>query len=260
MKILFIGDIVGRPGRRAVKTLLPNLVKRHGVDLVVANGENMAGGTGATPRLLDEMHSCGVHLFTLGNHAWRKQEMIDGIDLRSDVARPANFPESVPGKGHVLHDFSNSVCVGVISVVGRVFMEPADCPFVRVEKELKSLSRQASVLLIDMHAEATSEKAALAWHLDGRCTAVLGTHTHVQTSDERILPKGTAFITDVGMCGPYNSILGVDKDRVINKLMTGFPIKWEVAEGMAQFNAVLLDVDVKTGRALSIKRIRELET
>ncbi len=259
MNILFIGDIVGRPGRRAVKRFLPEQIKRHQVDLVVANAENIAGGTGATPALLRELRDDGIQLFTLGNHTWRKPEMVKGIDSLDDVARPANYAAAAPGKGCVVHRVGDDALVAVMNLVGRVYMEPADCPFARVEKELAALPKSVRVILVDMHAEATSEKAAMAWQLDGRATAVLGTHTHVQTADERILPRGTAFITDVGMCGPRDSILGVEKDLVIKKLTTGLPYKWEVAAGPVQFCAVVVKTDDKTGRALSIRRVFEWE-
>lgn len=259
MNIVFIGDIVGQPGRRVVRQFLPEVVKRFQVDLVIANTENIAGGIGATPALLEELRQSGVHVFTLGNHSWRKKEMVEGIDTLLDVARPANYPECAPGRGCVVHTLADGHTVAVISLIGRVFMEPADCPFARIERELHHLPADTRSVIVDMHAEATSEKAAMAWHLDGRCTAVLGTHTHVQTADERLLPKGTAFITDIGMCGPYNSILGVKKDLIINKLISGLPYKWEVADGPAQFCAVLIAVDADTGQARSIQRIFELE-
>ncbi len=260
MKIIFIGDIVGRPGRRVVQRFLPELVAEHNIDMVIANAENCAGGTGATPALIQELRNCGIHVFTLGNHTWRKNEMVKGIDALPDVARPANYAPAAPGRGTVLHTLPDGTRAAVISLIGRIYMEPVDCPFLKVAQELKALPPETRVIVVDMHAEATSEKAAMAWHLDGRCTAVLGTHTHVQTSDERILPEGAAFITDTGMCGPYNSILGVESDRVISRLVTGMPRKWEVAQGPAQFSAVIVDVDVKTGRALSISRIHKIES
>lgn len=259
MNILFIGDIVGRPGRRAVKHFLPSLVASRQIDLVIANAENIAHGIGATPALIEELRGCGIHLFSMGNHTWRKQEMVDGIDALRDVARPANYPPAAPGRGCVVHTLADGSQVALISLIGRVFMDPADCPFAAVERELAALPDSITCILVDMHAEATSEKAAVAWHLDGRCTAVVGTHTHVQTSDERLLPRKTAFITDIGMCGPYNAILGVEKERVIDKLITGLPHKWEVAEGPAQFSAVLIEADRKTGRAVRIERIHEVE-
>lgn len=258
MNILYIGDIVGRPGRLAVQYFLPRIVQSKQVDLVIANAENIAHGIGATPALVDELRHYGIHLFAMGNHTWRKQEMVDGIGSLSDVARPANYSLSAPGRGSALYAFPDCSHVALISLIGRVFMEPADCPFVAVERELDALPDSVRVVIVDMHAEATSEKAAMAWFLDGRCAAVVGTHTHVQTADERLLPGKTAFISDIGMCGPYNSILGVQKELVIDKLITGLPRKWEVADGPVQFNAVLIRVDRHTGTAESIERIREV--
>ncbi len=260
MNILYIGDIVGRPGRRAVSHFLPRIVQSRQVDLVIANAENIAHGIGATPALIEELRRCGIHLFSMGNHTWRKQEMVDGIDALSDVARPANFAVYAPGKGCVLRALPDGSCIALISLIGRVFMEPVDCPFAAVERELASLPGSVRLIVVDMHAEATSEKAAMAWYLDGRCTAVVGTHTHVQTADERLLPQKTAFITDIGMCGPYNGILGVDKKLVIEKLTTGLPRKWELAGGAVQFNAVLIHADSSAGRAVAIERIYEVET
>lgn len=258
MNILYIGDIVGRPGRRAVQHVLPRIVQSRGVDLVLANAENIAHGMGATPSLIEELRRCGIHLFSMGNHTWRKQEMVDGIHVLPDVVRPANYAVSAPGRGCVIHSCGDGSCVALINLIGRVFMEPADCPFAAVERELESLPNSVRTILVDMHAEATSEKAAMAWYLDGRCTAVVGTHTHVQTADERLLAQGTAFISDIGMCGPYNGILGVDRHLVMEKLVTGMPRKWELADGPVQFNAVLIEADADTGRAKRIERIYEI--
>lgn len=259
MNILFLGDIVGRPGRRAVTLFLPRIADRYRVDLVIANAENVAGGVGCTPALLQELRGCGIHLFSLGNHAWRKQEMLDGIQALGDVARPANFPQGLPGQGTALHTLPDGRTVALINLIGRVFMEPADCPFARAEKELDEAARKTRLVIVDFHAEATSEKAALAHMLDGRCTAVVGTHTHVQTADAGILPGGTAFITDVGMCGPVDSILGMEKERVLDRLITGIPRKWEVADGPVQCCAFWVEADEGTGRAVRVERIFERE-
>lgn len=259
MNILFLGDIVGRPGRRAVKIFLPGIVDRYRVDLVIANAENVAGGVGCTPALLQELRWCGIQLFSLGNHAWRKQEMLDGIDALNDVARPANFPPGLPGKGTALYTLADGRTAALINLLGRVFMDPVDCPFIRAEIELDEAVRKTRTVVIDIHAEATSEKAALAHMLDGRCTAVIGTHTHVQTADACILPGGTAFISDVGMCGPVDSILGMEKERVLERLITGIPRKWEVAGGPVQFCALWVEADESTGRALRMERIYERE-
>ncbi len=258
MRILFIGDIVGRPGRNAVARRLPALRARHAPELVVANAENSAAGLGATPAILAELREMGVHAFTLGNHAWRKSEMIDAIDRIGDVVRPVNFPDGSPGRGAMLATLPDGRTAGIINAAGRVYMEPAQCPFVKAEAALAEFAGRTNVILIDFHAEATSEKAALAWHLDGRCSAVIGTHTHVQTADEWILPGGTAFISDAGMCGPYHSIIGVDTRRVVEKFVYGMPRKFEVAaSGPSLFSGVFLEVDDATGRTLRIERILE---
>ena len=260
MKIIFLGDIVGRPGRRIVQRVLPDIVNNHNIDLVVANAENIAGGTGATPALIEELRGYGIHLFTLGNHSWRKKEMVAGINALPDVARPANYTSHAPGKGTAIFKTTGDINVAVISLIGRIYMEPMDCPFAQVTRELQVLPEDVNIILVDMHAEATSEKAAMAWHLDGKVTAVLGTHTHVQTADERLLHHATAFITDVGMCGPYDAILGVDRELVITKLITGMPAKWEVAAGKAHLCAVVIEADPATGKALSIERIHIVES
>ncbi|NLF56787.1 MAG: TIGR00282 family metallophosphoesterase [Candidatus Hydrogenedens sp.] len=257
MRILFIGDIVGRPGRTVVGRRLPGLRGLHNPDLVVANAENTAAGIGATPSVLQELRRHGVDVFTLGNHAWRKQEMVAAIGDLSHVVRPANFPEGVPGRGALTVTLSDGRRAGVLNLTGRVFMEPADCPFRAAERELAALRRETPVVLVDFHAEATSEKAALGWHLDGRCSAVIGTHTHVQTADEWVMPKGTGFITDAGMTGPYHSVIGMQTAHIVDKFMRAMPRKFEVADGPAIFSGVLLDIDDKTGVTRSITRILE---
>lgn len=255
MRILFIGDVVGRTGRGAVARALPELRKTHAVDLVVANAENSAAGIGATPATLQELRRHGVDLFTLGNHTWRKKELLDAMDGLACAARPANFPGGVPGRGAVTATLADGRKAAVLNLVGRVYMDPADCPFAEADRLLPELRAVTPVILVDFHAEATSEKAALGWHLDGRCSAVIGTHTHVQTADEWILPGGTAFLSDAGMTGPADSIIGMKRGPIIEKFVRGIPGKFEVAEGPAIFSAVLLDVDDTTGKALSITRI-----
>ena len=255
MRILFIGDVVGRTGRGAVARALPELRKTHAVDLVVANAENSAAGIGATPSTLQELRRHGVDLFTLGNHTWRKKELLDAMDGFACVARPANFPEGVPGRGAVTATLADGRKAAVLNLLGRVYMDPADCPFAAADRLLPELRAVTPVILVDFHAEATSEKAALGWHLDGRCSAVIGTHTHVQTADEWILPGGTAFLSDAGMTGPADSIIGMKRGPIIEKFVRGIPGKFEVAEGPAVFSAVLLEVDDTTGKALSITRI-----
>jgi len=251
LKVLFIGDIVGGPGRKAVKQYIGELRSQYRFDYCVANAENAAGGSGITYVTAQELYSCGIHAVTMGNHTWSKKEITTFIDSDTRIARPANYPAELPGKGTVIIDGR----LGVISLLGRIYMEPVDCPFKTLDMELEMLKRQVKAVIVDFHAEATSEKCALAWHADGRVSAVIGTHTHVQTADERILPCGTAFISDAGMTGPYEGVIGVKKELVIEKFRTSMPVRFEVAKGPVQFNAVLLDIDEDTGRATGIRRI-----
>ena len=253
MRILFIGDIVGEPGRTAVARHLPEIRDRHKVDLVVANAENAAGGLGVTLALVGALRAVGVQVFTMGNHVWRKSDMVKNISGMPDVVRPANYPEGTPGRGSLLFTLPDGRTAGIVNLMGRVFMEPLRCPFLQADAEIAALSRQTKVILVDIHAEASSEKVALGWYLDGRCSAVLGTHTHVQTADEWVMPHGTAYITDAGMCGPYHSVIGMDTNTVIEKFLTSMPRKFEVAGGPVIFSAVLVDADEITGRAQSIK-------
>ncbi len=255
MRILYIGDIVGRPGRHCVARQLPRLREENGVDFVIANAENAAGGMGATPESLRELQALGIHAFTMGNHIWRKDELISALDALPDVVRPANYPAGAPGRGTALVTLPDGRVVGVLNLLGRVFMAPLDCPFAAADREIAALRAHTPVIVTDMHAEATSEKVAMGWHLDGRCTAVVGSHTHVQTADEWVLPQGTAYISDVGMCGPMYSVIGVRSDRVLERFRTGMPRKFEVAKGPAIFCAVLIDADEATGKAREIRRI-----
>jgi len=251
LKILFIGDIVGSPGRRAVKECINELRNELSPDYCIANGENAAGGSGITYVVAQELYKLGIDALTMGNHTWSKREVNSFINTDTKLIRPANYPPEVPGKGSLIIDGK----LGVINLIGRVYMDHADCPFRALDNELEQLRSKVKVCIVDIHAEATSEKCAIAWHADGRVSAVLGTHTHVQTADERILPCGTAFITDVGMTGPHEGILGVDKEIIIEKLRLGMPAKFELAKGSVQFNAVFLDIDEATGKTISIKRI-----
>jgi len=255
MQILFIGDIVGRPGRRAVRELLPGLVKEHGVDLVIANAENAAAGFGITRDTVDELLECGIHLFTTGNHVWDKKEVLGFIDEYPNLLRPANFPEACPGIGHAVVKTAGGIPVAVINLAGRIFMHPADCPF-RVAKALvEQLRRQTPVVIVDIHAEATSEKQAIGWFLDGEVSAVMGTHTHVQTADEIVLPGGTAYLSDAGMTGPHNSVIGIEKEMIIERFLTGMPCRFEVARGDVRLQGAVVGVDPQTGKAHSIKRV-----
>jgi metallophosphoesterase (TIGR00282 family) len=258
LNILFIGDIVGRPGRETVRALLGDLIARHQIDFTIANGENLAGGLGITRDTAREVLEAGVEVITTGNHIWRQREAVVLVKEEPRVLRPANYPRECPGRGADVFLTARGTPVGVLNLVGRVFMEPLDCPFIATEEEMKSLHGKTNVVVVDVHAEATSEKLALAWHMDGRASAVLGTHTHVQTGDERILPRGTAYLTDVGMTGPRDSVLGVSVVPVIAHFRTGMPHRFELASGPTVLNAVVVDVDEETGTARSIRRIVEV--
>lgn len=259
VKILFVGDIVGRPGRRCLSRLLRKVVENYSVDIVIANAENAAGGLGVTPKILSELAGLGIHGFTMGNHTWRKPELARAIDSIANLVRPANYPPGAPGRGSAVIESPSGSRLGIVNVIGRVYMEAFDCPFRAADVELDRLREEVRVILVDVHGEATSEKVAMGWHLDGRCAAVVGTHTHVQTADERILPKGTAYITDVGMTGPRDSVIGVKREIVVNKFITGMPAKFEVAEGAAILNAVVIEASEETGRAQSIERVYQAE-
>lgn len=257
MKVLFVGDIVGNPGRKAARELIPQIRKEMGIDFCVANGENAAGGSGITYVVAQELYKCGIDAITMGNHTWSKKEILNFIDSDSRILRPANYPEDLPGKGSAVIQGSKG-SIGVINVMGRVYMDSINCPFRAAEKEIEYLKSFTKIIIVDMHAEATSEKCALAWYLDGRVSCVIGTHTHVQTSDERILPCGTAFLTDVGMTGPYEGVIGVDRDIVIEKFLKNMPVRFEIAKGSVQFNAAVIDIDEKNGTARSIERISRI--
>lgn len=259
IRILMIGDVVGRPGRRAVKENVPGMIEELGIDFVIANGENAAGGNGITREVAQELFNAGIDVITMGNHVWSKKEIYDYIARENRIIRPYNYPPGAPGKGFGCFQSKKGHTVCVFNLSGRVFMEDLDCPFRCADELLPALREQSAVIVLDFHAEATSEKAAMAYFLDGRLSAVCGTHTHVQSADERILPGKTAFITDVGMTGPRDSVIGVKKELVIEKFLTQMPKKFEVAAGPYQFNAVLVDVNVETGEALEIRRIQNYE-
>lgn len=255
VNILFIGDIVGKPGRQAIARELYRLVDRHRVDLVIANGENAAGGFGLTAETAKELFEYGVNLFTSGNHIWDKKDALDYITREPRLLRPANYPPGTPGKGSTIVRTAGGIKVGVINLEGRVFMNNLECPFRTADSEVEKIVQETPVILVDFHAEATSEKSALGWYLDGRVTAVIGTHTHVQTADERILPGGTAYLTDAGMTGSFESVIGVRKDEPIQKFLTQIPAKFEVAKKDIRLNGVVVSVDESTGKALGIERI-----
>jgi metallophosphoesterase (TIGR00282 family) len=248
--ILFIGDVVGRPGRGAVGELIGRVKRQQPVDLVIANGENAAGGVGITRKVADELFRSGVDLITSGNHVWDKREALDLLTEERRIIRPANYPPGIPGKGFCTAEVGMPPRrVLMLNVCGRTFMPDLDCPFRTLDQLLAAQARPGDVILVDVHAEATSEKAAIAHYLDGRVAAILGTHTHVQTADERLLPRGTAFISDVGMVGPRDSILGVEVEPVLHKFLTALPVRFEVASGPVIANAVYLSIDPTTGQA-----------
>ncbi|MDA1128452.1 MAG: TIGR00282 family metallophosphoesterase [Chloroflexi bacterium] len=251
MRILMIGDVIGKPGRDAVRSLLPDLKREQSIDFVICNGENTAGGFGITVDTAKELLECGVDVLTSGNHIWDKKEIIPYLDGGLPLIRPANYPDA-PGRGY-LHQAG----VTVVNLMGRVFMAPLDCPFRTADALLENLKKEGegNVIIVDFHAEATSEKQAMGWYLDGRVSGVFGTHTHVGTVDARILTKGTAYLTDVGMTGPTDSVIGSDKDAVLARFMTSLPQRLPVASGPCVLNSVLVDVDEETGKASSIERI-----
>jgi hypothetical protein len=255
VRILFIGDIVGRPGRELVRRGLGALVEHHAVDLVIANAENAAAGFGITREIGDQLLDWGVGVMTSGNHIWDKKEALDYIGTEARLLRPANFPAGAPGNGRYLARTQAGDSVGVINVMGRIFMLPIDDPFAVVLREIEALRARTRIIVVDFHAEATSEKIAMGWHLDGKVTALVGTHTHVQTADERILPKGTAYLTDVGMTGPHDSVVGVEIDAALGKFLTGVPARFETATGNPRLNAVIVEADEKTGLATHIERL-----
>ena len=261
MRILFIGDIFGRPGRTIVKDLLAEIVRDRSIDLIIANGENAAAGFGITPALAEELFELNIDVITTGNHVWDKRELIDWYQMVEGngrgparrVLRPANYPADMPGWG-LYEGRKSNVPYAVINLQGRVFMASNDDPFRVADQLLQKV--EAKVVVVDFHAEATSEKISLGWYLDGRVTAVIGTHTHVPTADERVLPNGTAYITDVGMTGPYDGVIGVKKELVVGKFLNGMPVRFEPATGDVRLSAVVIDCDENTGKAREIERLR----
>ena len=257
MKILFIGDIVGSPGREAIRALLPELKKEFKLDFVIANAENAAGGSGITPKVAEELFESGVEVLTSGDHIWKKREVFEIINEEERILRPANFPDCAPGSGFNIFKTKAAVKLGVINVNGRVFMEPLECPFRVALAAQEKLSKEAKIIIVDIHAEATSEKVAMGWYLDGKASAVLGTHTHIQTADERILPQGTAYITDVGMTGPCDSVIGRRVEDVLQRFLSAVPTRFEIAQENVQLQGVVLDIDEETGKARSIVRVQK---
>ncbi|MDD3819083.1 MAG: TIGR00282 family metallophosphoesterase [Actinomycetota bacterium] len=255
MKVLFLGDVFGKPGREILKKKLPSLVEENNIDFIIANGENAAGGIGITPDICETLLYMGVDIITSGNHIYKKREIYDYIERQPRLLKPANYPPSTPGSGyHIMSDKKNNK-IAVINICGRVFIDYFDCPFRTIDKILSNVRKETPVIIVDFHAEVTSEKVAMGWYLDGRVSAVVGTHTHVQTADERILPGGTAYITDVGMVGPRNSVIGVKKENIIKKFLTMMPQKFTVSEDDYLVNGVVININEKNGRAESINRL-----
>ncbi|MCP9472600.1 MAG: TIGR00282 family metallophosphoesterase [Nitrospira sp.] len=259
MKVLCIGDIMGEPGRRAVARAVPRLVVQRQVDVVIGNGENAAGGFGITPDLAEELFDLGLSVITTGNHAWDKKEVLDYFPRESRLLRPANYPPGVPGNGSVVVETAGGERLAVLQLMGRAHMPTIDCPFQTARREVSRLKQETAAVIVEMHAEATSEKMAMGHYLDGEVTAVVGTHTHVQTADDQILPKGTAYITDIGMTGPLHAVIGVKKELAIEKFLTGMPRRFEVASGPSVFCGVLLELDARLGKPLHFERVRLID-
>jgi metallophosphoesterase (TIGR00282 family) len=256
MKLLFIGDIVARTGRDLVRRSLPAIVERHAIDVVLANGENAAGGAGITREITSELLKAGIHVITSGNHVFDKREVLEFIEGEPRLIRPANYPAAVPGAGSCVWRARDGTPVGVINVMGRVFMAPLDDPFSIVKQHVARVKEAgARIVFVDFHAEASSEKQAMGWHLDGEVTAVVGTHTHVQTADERVLPGGTAYLTDVGMTGPHDGVIGMERSGAVARFVTALPSRFEAAAGDPRLHAVVITADAATGRALDIQRL-----
>lgn len=254
MKIMIVGDVVGRPGRKAFSKYTKELRQKHGIDVVIVNGENSAGGKGISRKSLDELYAAGGDIITSGNHIWDNREVQGFIDEEPYLIRPANYPEGAPGKGWCLYPFK-AKNIAVVNLSGRAFMPDMDCPFQKIEDILSEIGQQADIVVLDFHAETTSEKMAMGFYLDGRVQAVVGTHTHIQTADERILPQGTAYITDLGMTGPWNSVLGVKPEIIIQKFTSCRPVRFDLADGPAVYSAVIVEFDDSTNRAAAIERV-----
>lgn len=257
MKILFIGDIVGAPGREAIKKLVAPLKQELQIEFVIANAENASGGSGITSKVASELFAAGADVLTSGDHIWKKPEIFELINQEERILRPLNFPSGAPGRGAGVFKAKNGAKVGVLNVNGRVFMEALECPFKAALKAAEELAKETKIIIVDIHAEATSEKVALGWYLDGKVSAIFGTHTHIQTADEKILPKGTAYITDVGMTGPYDSVIGRRVEDVLTRFLSSIPVKFEVAQEDIQLHGALVEIDEKTGKAGSILRIQK---
>ena len=257
VNVLFVSDVVGRPGRRAVRTLVPELRERYDIHLCVANGENAAAGFGLTLEIAEDLFDHGVDVLTSGNHLWDRKEIVPVLDRQTSILRPANYPDGAPGCRVAVPNLPDGTSVGVFCLQGRVFLHDSDCPFRTAEALIEDLRGRTRIILVDFHAEATSEKIAMGWFLDGRVSAVIGTHTHVQTADERILPGGTAYLTDAGMTAPFDSVIGIEKEAAIGRFLTQVPHRFEVARNDIRLQGAVVEIDRKTGRALDIRRIEE---
>ena len=257
MKVIFLGDIIGKPGRNALARKLDILIRENEADMIIVNGENAAGGIGISPRTCDSLFEMGVDMVTSGNHIFKKKEIIDYLDLEPRLLKPANYPPGTPGKGYYIFEVEKlgGLKVAVINICGRVFVENLDCPFRTIDRILEYIKEKTPVIIVDIHAEVTSEKVAMGWFLDGRVSAVIGTHTHIQTADERVLPGGTAYITDVGMVGSRDSVIGVKKENIIKRFLTQMPQQFTVAKEDVWINGVVIDIDEKSGKARQIIRI-----
>jgi len=257
MKLLFIGDIVGEPGRHVIREAVPRIKKRESIDVVVANCENAAGGSGLNPEIADELFRYGVNILTSGDHIWKRKEIVDVLDVNPYILRPLNYPPNVPGNGSCVYKTEDGLQIGVINLVGRVFMEAVDCPFRGGMAEVEKLRKRTQIILVDIHAEATSEKIALSYYLDGLVSAICGTHTHVPTADEKVTANGTAYITDVGMTEPHKSVIGRKPEQIITRFITQLPTRFQMAEEDLRLQGAIIDIDEKTGKANSIKRVEE---
>jgi metallophosphoesterase (TIGR00282 family) len=255
LNILCIGDIVGRPGRRILADKLNSVVRQYDIDCVIANAENAAGGSGLTPQIYEKLLRYGVNLITLGDHAYRKKDIIEVLQTADNITRPANLSPQAAGKDFALYKTQKGPTVAVVALIGRIFMKPADCPFAKIDSLLENLRRKAEVIIVDIHGEATSEKLAMGYHLDGKVSCVFGTHTHVTTADERIMPGGTAYITDLGMTGPHDSILGRKVENVLKSFRTQMPVPFDIADGDVKLNGILVSLDSNTKKAERIERI-----
>lgn len=254
MRVLALGDIVGRPGRRGLKQVLPKLRQELRPDLIIANGENAAGGIGLTQSVAEEIWEAGVDIITTGNHVWNKREIYPVLEREELLLRPANYPPGTPGRGWTIWK-NNEYSVAVVNLIGRTFLEPLECPFRVIDLLLSKIKRDADIIIIDFHAEATSEKVAFGWYVDGRASMVFGTHTHIQTADNRILPNGTGYITDIGMTGPRDGVIGMDREIVIQRFLTQLPTRFKVAAGDVDIMGIWADIDPACGRTLQIERL-----